>query len=230
MRIRDELDRALGGALRRASRPLKGTMRSHLLRPLSDRTFAYVALDLLFTGDVDRSVDGWNAALMPEALARLVSESEIEGRNLVESEYDAYRSTRSAPDVVWTWPWTKIYIFLICPLVLVAFFRPRAVDALFGLLSLVVFVTLIVFALTSDATWMGGNWNIATFLPVHVMLALSVRRGRWVRWAHLGYLLVLFVLSKSGALDQAVGPGLAVGLSIAIGCAVGARAHPMVRT
>ena len=78
-RVRDVLDRALGGALHaqiRGTAPL--TYRDHALRFAADDFFFYFLLDLGLGKSVDRPLPAWDDAFLPDELAASISRIELD--------------------------------------------------------------------------------------------------------------------------------------------------------
>jgi hypothetical protein len=70
-RVRDAVDRASGGALRRsATVPGRMTLREHALRMSARPLWFYLALDLVLGPAVDKPTDRWGEMFLPEELAR----------------------------------------------------------------------------------------------------------------------------------------------------------------
>jgi len=70
-RVRDAIDLAAGGALRRsAAAPGRMTLREHALRMTARPLWFYLALDIVLGPAVDRPVDRWGEMFLPEELAR----------------------------------------------------------------------------------------------------------------------------------------------------------------
>jgi hypothetical protein len=73
-RVRDAIDRAVGGAggqIRAAARePGRMTLRQHALRMTAQPLWLYLALDLVLGPSVDRPIDRWAEMYLPEEFAR----------------------------------------------------------------------------------------------------------------------------------------------------------------
>jgi hypothetical protein len=218
-RIRDELDVALGGALRSSARPLRGTLRARLLDPLRDRRLAYLILDLAFTGWVDRPSDAYEAALMPEGLAKLIQETTIEGRPLVEDEFDAYRAPKPDPDVSWTWPWTTVYILFVAPLVFAALAWPRRSAIAETVLACVLLSVLVRYAL-APAAWFGGSWALLIFVPL-CACGIGARRAPTAWAIDVAAVLIGLALFETGMFAQAIGPAFGVVVPIRVARLIG---------
>jgi hypothetical protein len=69
-RVRDAIDRATGGSVRRAlDRPATSTYRDHALRLVADDWPLYIGLDVGLGPAVDRPITEWDEGFLPERLA-----------------------------------------------------------------------------------------------------------------------------------------------------------------
>ena len=102
-RVRDALDRVLGGAFRRAlGGAAEQTWRDHTLRSVASDRALYVGLDVGLGPGADAPRTVWEAAFLPEVLRRAVSRFVVTaegsgGRRLVSRERVLYQSTRAPP-------------------------------------------------------------------------------------------------------------------------------------
>ncbi|HXU00125.1 MAG TPA: DUF4105 domain-containing protein, partial [Polyangia bacterium] len=70
-RVRDAVDRVVGGQLHAAARqPGRMTLRQHALRMTAQPLWLYLALDIVLGPQVDRPIDQWGEMFLPEKLAR----------------------------------------------------------------------------------------------------------------------------------------------------------------
>jgi hypothetical protein len=70
-RVRDAVDRTLGGSFRATARgPGRMTLRDHALRMTAQPMWLYVALDIVLGPKVDQPIDRWTEMFLPEELAR----------------------------------------------------------------------------------------------------------------------------------------------------------------
>jgi hypothetical protein len=70
-RVRDAVDRVVGGKLRAASRePGRMTLRQHALRMTAQPLWLYLALDIVLGPTTDRPIDQWAEMFLPSELAR----------------------------------------------------------------------------------------------------------------------------------------------------------------
>lgn len=100
-RVRDSIDRVVGGRVRAAGQGTVGmTFRDHALRMTADLWPEYVGIYLGLARSADIPIDHWNEAFLPEKLAellRLVRLPDGAGeKNLVKAEKIFYQSTRQA--------------------------------------------------------------------------------------------------------------------------------------
>jgi hypothetical protein len=87
-RVRDALDRALDGGLRRAlSGSVRTTYRDHALRLSADDLGVYLAFDLGLGSPADRPLTAWDDAYLPDRLAAEIRRVKLpSGAPLVEKE------------------------------------------------------------------------------------------------------------------------------------------------
>lgn len=70
-RVRDAIDRLVGGQLRAAARqPGRMTLRGHALRMTAQPLWLYLALDIVLGPKVDQPIDRWAEMFLPGELAR----------------------------------------------------------------------------------------------------------------------------------------------------------------
>jgi hypothetical protein len=70
-RVRDAVDRAVGGRLQASARvPGRFTLREHALRMTAEPLWLYLALDIVLGPAVDRPIDRWGEMYLPMELAR----------------------------------------------------------------------------------------------------------------------------------------------------------------
>ena len=84
-RVRDVLDRLLGGELQRSiAGPGRLTFRQHTLRLLSDAPFVYAGLDLALGAATDRPTTRWQELFLPQELHDELSlaQRELDGRRV----------------------------------------------------------------------------------------------------------------------------------------------------
>lgn len=230
--VADTLDRALGGRLKAgAQQPVKATLRHLALGYLRRDTLLYVAVDTLLTAPVDRPITRWQTTFLPDELAKVLrAATTAAGRPLVSSEILEYRGRDADFHPQWTWPWTKIYLLFVAPLLFLAlrFSRVAAIiwTAVAGLSGCV--LALGWFATGYD--FLHGNWNLLALPPTHLLACAVLIRTKWrERWilrrgvrvyagAHLAALIGLAAGSIVGAIPQDVYPvlGLAFGPAVVL--------------
>jgi len=95
-RARDALDRALGGALRRALTGASGqSFRDHALRLTADHPLYFLAFDLALGSPADRPLGRWDDAYLPDTLAALLRGVSVAGGPLVSREGVLYLGERA---------------------------------------------------------------------------------------------------------------------------------------
>ncbi|MET0405705.1 MAG: DUF4105 domain-containing protein [Cystobacter sp.] len=81
-RLRDAIDKALGGQLRAAtSGPGRMTLRDHTRRYSAVSPPMSVLLDFLMNDEIDQPITRWREAFLPEELERQVAELQVKGED-----------------------------------------------------------------------------------------------------------------------------------------------------
>ncbi len=81
-RLRDALDKALGGQLRQAtSGPGRMTLRDHTRRYTAVNPAMSLLLDFLMNDEIDQPVTRWQEAFLPEELERQVADLQVVGED-----------------------------------------------------------------------------------------------------------------------------------------------------
>ena len=98
-RIRDALDRVVGGAISEQTKTqLTGrTYRFHSLRAMAGNPFLYLCLDYVIGQPGDRDLSRWDEMFLPQFLQEHLRGVNLNGAPIVSSEREYYRSTR--PDI-----------------------------------------------------------------------------------------------------------------------------------
>lgn len=183
-RVRDALDRALGGQLQRTlvGRSSGDTWRSESLRLASPAPWMWLAFDIGLGPPADKPLSRWQLGFIPSRLAEGLRETRrADGRPLVAGEAVLLpqrlppEPLGSAPRI---WPWLLAGL-AIAGLVLWSRSRhPRLLAAAAGLLWLACAVLGSVLALGwafTDHQAMWGNRNLLLFSP----LAWLLLPGAW---------------------------------------------------
>ena len=189
-RVRDAIDRALGGGLRPQleSRSQGNTFRSEALRLVSPVPWMWLGFDLALGPDADRPQALWGNAFVPMRLAAALRESRNgHGRPLVSEEH-VVLPHRIAPEpqsapTRW-WPWALAGIGIAAALVWLGRRRPRALAAvalpLWTLCGLLGTVLLSAWLFTEHRViW--ANHNLLLLSPLCWLLlpgGWAVLRGR----------------------------------------------------
>jgi hypothetical protein len=88
-RVRDAIDRQLGGRLRAAaSQPGRMTLRQHALRMTAQPLWLYLALDLVLGPKVDQPIDRWTEMFLPGELARGLADAQLVSNQAVLFQAD----------------------------------------------------------------------------------------------------------------------------------------------
>lgn len=203
-RVRDALDRVLGGQLARQLQAIhtRETFRSHSLRLAARAPFTYTGMELGLADSADHPLSAWEEAFIPmELMRRLravqVTDSAGAKRPLVRNEIPLFVSTRpapyaAAPNRVPAYLATGILIGLLFPLLArlaVLFERRRGPTAAgaraarwtlalaAGAWSLVAgfFGTLVLLLWSATGhTFTYGNENLFQVNPLPLLLAVLV--------------------------------------------------------
>lgn len=195
-RVRDAIDTALGGGLRRQLqvRSDGSTHRSEAVRLASPAWWMATGFDVGLGPHSDRPLSRWEQAYVPMRLAASLREVRMaDGRPLVSGE-EPLLPHRQAPEPAdaprpW-WPWLLVGTALGLAALLAASRRPRLVVALampvWLLCTVAGALMLFLWAGTAhEFAW--GNRNLLLFNPLCALLlvgAWPVLRGRALpRWA-----------------------------------------------
>ena len=211
-RVRDALDRALGGQLQRTlvGRSSGDTWRSESLRLASPAPWMWLAFDIGLGPRADRPLSRWQLGFIPSRLADGLRETRhADGRPLVAGEA-VLLPQRLPPEPVGSapriWPWWLVGM-AIAGLVLWAGGRyPRALAAAAGMFWLACAVLGSVLALGwafTDHQAMWANRNLLLFNPLAWLLlpgAWAILRGRTPSARFRALLMVLAVLAALACL------------------------------
>ncbi len=214
------LDKVLGGALAsQAQWPLGMTHRDHILDRLHHLPGLYVVMDLAGNGQGDVPMRAWDGIYMPDTLDQIVDKTEVNGGPLVVQKTLDYRSIDHDGGELWDWPWTKVYLFLMVPLILLAQLWPRLAVGLWGLLGGALGLIFIFFWVASDYDFYHRNWNMALFPPTHWFLVISAFFWRGPRVTaylaiHAALVGLVGLVWFFGGITQAIGPMLALVLPL----------------
>jgi hypothetical protein len=242
-RIRDVLDRFLGGRLSAASHgPAHLTYREHTRRLTVAAPFLYLGLDLAMGPLIDQPVTEWDEMFLPARVAMKLDQlSDASGAPVVRRRYSLFEAQRppeaqEAPG--FRWGWLALGACLGVALYLLGRARGTAVRvaqalglAVVGLLAGLLGSALLVlwFLTDHDVTYWNQNvllvpmWALA--LPV-LAFDLGRSRPRWPRLMmasmglSLGTALLAFLLLLS-PLRQSTGPAVSLFLPIWLGAALG---------
>src|SRR5690606_16116277 len=183
-RVRDALDRALGGQLRRtlSGRSSGDTWRSESLRLASPAPWMWLAFDIGLGPRADRPLSRWEVGFIPSRLAEGLRETDrIDGRPLVAAEAELLPQ-RLPPEPPGgpprLWPWLFAGLAVAALVLGFAGRRPRATAALASLFWLACGVLGLMLALGwafTEHSAMWANRNLLLFDP----LCLLLLPGAW---------------------------------------------------
>jgi hypothetical protein len=213
-RVRDALDRILGGAFRSLTDTLYtgATFRSHTRRLTTNNPFMYTGIEAGLGHPVDRPISGWEEMFLPLAVRehlRLVTVAGTDGSRqpLVRAERTVYESDafsfRDKPPF-WV-PWYLLIGAALGGLALLLARRARSLYLALGvawyfLMGLGGLILLGLWAFT-DHVAASRNENVLQLgllaLPLVVLLPLGVRRGE--KWGRLALAMSAIVTAVSFA-------------------------------
>lgn len=250
-RVRDALDRVLGGQIQAATDPVATptTFRWHTRRLTEEVPPIYTGIDVMLGPVVDRPISVWAEMFLPMRLrdhARGLSVRAADGtvRPLVKRELQLYAASRDSEPGA---PENLLPVFIALGLALAALVAALAwrasrgngaaragfavVGTLWSLLAGVVGTLTLLTWLATDHTVVDGNENLLQFAPLSlalvVLLPRFLRSGRtagatWHLAALVAALSVLGVLLQALPMfDQVNGLAIALALPVHLAVAVG---------
>ena len=213
-RVRDALDRALGGGLRRQLDVRSGgeTFRSESVRLASPATWMWLGFDIGLGPFADRPLSRWEDGFVPMRLAESLREAKnAEGRPLVASEAELLPH-RIAPEPTdaprrW-WPWLIAGLLAAFCVRWLSTHRPRTLGAVAlpfwtacGLLGLL--MAFIWCCTVHRAGW--ANHNLLLLSPLCLLLvpgAWALARGRATSRFHGGVRIAVALGAVAAAFLQ----------------------------
>lgn len=200
-RVRDALDRVLGGALRRATEgvPGEGSFRFHTQRSITSNPWLYLGILAAIGPRADQPRDQWDEMFLPEKVQERVRELTVtadDGREVplvvreaTLLEFDTWHVEPAPPD--WTWPLLGIGL-LLAGLIASGLVRggwgvPGRVLAGVVAVAAVLGGTLLLFLWWfTDHVITDRNANVLFLSPLAVAVpVLLLGRGGALRWQRL---------------------------------------------
>lgn len=189
-RVRDAIDTALGGGLRRQieGRSHGNTLRSEALRLSKPEPWMWLVLDVMMGPEADKPVPVWAESYVPGRLAAALREvKNNEGRPLVAEERQLLPHQISpdpeATPLPW-WPWALTGLVLGAALAWIGDRSPRVLAVvalpLWGVLGLIGAVLVYAWVDTNH-NYIWANRNLLLFNPLCLLLwfgGLRALRGR----------------------------------------------------
>ena len=189
-RVRDALDRALDGRLRKQldSRSSGDTWRGESLRLASPAPWMWLGFDIGLGPAADRALTRWQQGFLPRRLADdLRKVSHADGRPLIAAETELLPQRQAAePEehAIALWPWLLAGVVIAALVLVLGPRHPRSLAALAGgfwlLCGLLGAVLALGWAFTEHrALW--ANRNLLLFDPLCLLLlpgAWALLRGR----------------------------------------------------
>jgi hypothetical protein len=211
-RVRDALDRALDGQLRRTliGRSSGDTYRSESLRLAAPAPWMWLGFDIALGPRADQPLTRWQAGFIPSQLAGGLRETRrSDGRSLVSHEVELLPQ-RLPPEPVGRapriWPWLLAGVALAGLVLWLRNRHPRLLAAIAGVFWLLCgvlgSVLAVAWALT-DHQAMWANRNLLLFDPLCLLLlpgAWALLRGRSPSARFRGLLVAVAVLAALACL------------------------------
>jgi hypothetical protein len=206
-RVRDALDRALGGQLSAefGHQPATQTWRDHTRRLTSADFWLYLGLEIVLGAEVDQPISRWDEMFIPAKLAAAVSGMEVDsaaGRvALVREQARLYEATLDPPpDRPRAW-WPRYLLASLVLLAVAALLARVAGSGLARLLARAWFavaglagLALLFFWFGTDHSVAGSNLNLLVFNPLWLWPAFGRRGGRYLFAAVAGCSLLALLL------------------------------------
>lgn len=249
-RVRDAIDRVLGGAIRAqtAGVPTATTFRSHTRRLTEDVPITYTGIDLALGQPVDLPIDAYQEMFIPMRMRDRLADVTVAGpdggvRPLVLNTRVIHQSTREAPpDEPPGWLWAFLLIgmawggglYLLGRRPDGSRRRAWTFAAAAGFTALLVGVLgtiLLLFWVVTDHTVTHANENLLQASPLGFALLLLVpaaalrgakwrRRAARVAWVAAALSALGLVLQILPGLDQVNGQIIALLLPVHVGLAL----------
>lgn len=247
-RVRDALDAATGGQIRRQSQDVLAghTYRWHTRRIVRENIWVYTALEFVLGHRVDRPISQWDEMFLPECMrqslqAMTIMNDQGDRVPLVKSTQHVYQAKR--PDVSEAPPaWGKWYLLLGLGIGSVMMLLARTAGKwprrlLACLILAWAFLTGGAGWFLVSATGLTNHWsvydneNLLHFSPLAIGLLFyavgalrgrptQLRRARTVAWLVLGSSLIGVALKASPAFYQSNWPMIAWVLPVHVSLAI----------
>ncbi|MGH8080070.1 MAG: DUF4105 domain-containing protein [Lysobacter sp.] len=189
-RVRDAIDRTIGGALKRQTegRSHGNTLRGEALRLSKPDLWMWASLDILMGPDADKPVPVWAESYVPSRLADALREAKTDqGQPLVQAERELLpHRIAPAPEaepLPW-WPWALVGLVFGAALAWIGDRSPRVLAVvalpLWGVLGVLGAVMLYLWFGTGH-TYGWSNRNLLLFNPLCLLLwfgGIRALRGR----------------------------------------------------
>ncbi len=192
-RVRDVLDRVLGGALRAATAgvPGEGSYRFHTQRSLTNNALYYLGIEAAFGRRAEPTLDQWAEMFLPEMVQQRVRELRVRGddglevplvsREFTLLQFDAFHVEPAPPD----WSLTLLGVGLA----LAALIGLGGLDGATGMAGRAVLgawsvvagaggLLLLFLWFATDHAMARANANVLLLSPLALALPMLLRRGR----------------------------------------------------
>jgi hypothetical protein len=212
-RVRDALDRILGGALRAqfGQAPSGVTFRDETRRLTAGGFWTFLGIDLALGTPSDREMTRWEAMYVPGAVRDALREVRLRTDNgaqpLVASEQQVFAARRAPEPGRAPWPFARLLIvgLLIASALVVLSARGgrsggRIASFLAGVWCLVsglVGTILVLMWTATEHVWTHANANLLLLSPLWIVALWGIRRARW--WDRAAGRLVVWTLAALAA-------------------------------
>jgi hypothetical protein len=186
-RVRDAIDRALGGLLQAEFQPLSSntSWRDHTRRLTEEDFWLYLGLEIGLGSPVDREISLWETMFIPAELADLVAQVRFSGgetpRPLVIEDVILFESSlappSSAPTPVWPRYLMASLAGLLCAWLLRRLVSPAVAARAWLFLSGLAGMALLFFWAGTDHAVARLNLNLLVLNPLWLLLAAW--KGLW---------------------------------------------------
>lgn len=230
--VADMIDDALGGALSATTAAIAPrSKRALALAHVRHHAGLYVVIDTLLTGTVDRPIPAWGATFLPSGIDALFDGLEHPaGGPLVAATITDFVGEDAERKGPWTWPWVKVYLLFVVPLLALFLRFRRAAAALWCAVAGASGLVIAAGWLLTGYAFLAHNYNALVLPPTHLLACVALLRAksfdRAALRAGLRAYAVLHLLVLAGLiaarvmqiLPQAIDPvlGLALGPAVAM--------------
>ncbi len=77
-------------------------------------------------------ISAWQRRYIPKGLDAVIDAARIDNQSFVSLRYANYTSTSFGHPLRWAWPWNKVYMLFVFPLLLLGLASPRSSAVIWG--------------------------------------------------------------------------------------------------